>query len=499
MSAAAAPARPAAWPATFADSPLYVAGDLRPAERARTYPNVAPAIGEVVGHAADASANDVEAAIAAARHAFDRTRWSEDRELRVHCLTQLRTRLATLADTQRLAIAAETGAPLGLTYGYQLDLPIRFMDWTIAHARTHSFERDLGVTNAMNMPTRRVVRQEAAGVVAAITPWNAPVQINLAKCIAALGAGCTVVLKAAPETPWSAALLGLAAAQTDLPPGVLNVITAEHKAAPGEQLVTDPRVDVVSFTGSTATGSRIMAAAAPTVKRVFLELGGKSANIVLDDAAFPQALYSGLAVCYHAGQGCSITTRLLLPRSRYAEAISILQQLFEHLPYGDPSSRDQILGPLISSAHRSRVLGYVEIGRREGARLVTGGGVPKQLPHGYYVEPTLFADVDNGMRIAQEEIFGPVLVAIPYEDEDDAVRIANDSTYGLGGAVHSASVERALGVARRLRTGTVNINTGNAFDADAPFGGYKRSGIGREMGAEGFSEYLETKTIGVPA
>jgi aldehyde dehydrogenase (NAD+) len=235
------------------------------------------------------------------------------------------------------------------------------------------------------------------------------------------------------------------------------------------------------------------------VKRVFLELGGKSANIVLDDAHFPEALYGGLAVCYHAGQGCSITTRMLVPRARCPEAIETLRALFENLPYGDPMSREQILGPLISAEHRERVLGYVRLGVGEGARLVTGGRVPQRLPQGFYVEPTLFADVDNGMRIAREEIFGPVLVLIPHDGDDDAVRIANESSYGLGGAVQSASVERAVRIARRIRTGTVNVNTGNAFDADAPFGGYKQSGVGREMGAEGFAGYLETKTIGIPA
>jgi aldehyde dehydrogenase (NAD+) len=398
-----------------------------------------------------------------------------------------------------VASAGDTGATLGLSYAYQLDLPIRFMDWSLDLAARHEYERDIGVTRAMNMPTRRLVVQEPAGVVAAITPWNAPVQINLAKCTAALAAGCTVVLKSAPETPWSAALLGVAAAEAGLPAGVFNVITSSDKTAAGQRLVEDPRIDVVSFTGSTATGRRVMAAAAPTVKRVFLELGGKSASVVLDDAEFPLALYHGLAVCYHAGQGCSITTRMLLPRARYGEAIEILKALFEQLPYGDPSSLEQILGPVISAPQRERVLSYVRLGVEEGARLVTGGKIPARLPHGYYIEPTLFANVDNRMRIAQEEIFGPVLVAIPHDGDDDAVRIANESSYGLGGAVHSASTERALGVARRLRTGTVNINTGNAFDADAPFGGYKQSGVGREMGIEGFAEYLETKTIGVPA
>jgi aldehyde dehydrogenase (NAD+) len=480
-------------------SHLFIDGRLRPASGGRSYDNIGPATGEAIGQAADAVAADVDAAIASARRAFDHGAWARDRALRMHCLTQLRDQLRLRADAARERVAGETGAPLGLTYGYQLDLPIRFMDWTIALARDYSFERDLGITHAMGMPTRRLVWKEAAGVVGAITPWNAPVQINLAKCVAALGAGCTVILKAAPETPWSAALIGEAAAATDLPPGVLNVVTGADKISLGTQLVEDPRVDVISFTGSTATGRRIMAAAAESVKRVFLELGGKSANILLDDADFGQALYGGLAVCYHAGQGCSIPTRMLVPRARVEEAVEALKTIFESLPYGDPDSREQILGPVISQAQRERVLGYVETGKREGARLVTGGGIPPRLPRGFYVEPTLFAGVDNRMRIAQEEIFGPVLAVIAHDGDDDAVRIANDSIYGLAGAVHSADRERALAVARRLRAGTVNVNTGNAFDADAPFGGYRQSGIGREMGVEGFEEYLQTKTVGIPA
>jgi aldehyde dehydrogenase (NAD+) len=482
-----------------APSGILVDGVLRPATGGRRYDNIGPATGTTIGQAADADATDLDIAIAAARRAFDEGTWARDRELRVHCLSQLRDELRRRADAARPGIAAETGAPLGLTYGYQLDLPIRFIDWTIGLARAHAFERDLGVTNAMRMPTRRLVWKEAAGVVGAITPWNAPVQINLAKCVAALGAGCTVILKSAPETPWSAALIGEAAAATDLPAGVLNVVTGSDKTALGAQLVEDPRVDVISFTGSTATGRRIMAAAAAGVKRVFLELGGKSANILLDDADFGQALLSGLAVCYHAGQGCSIPTRMLVPRARLEEAVATLKQAFENLPYGDPASREQILGPLISQSQRERVLGYVEIGRREGARLVSGGRIPPRLPRGFYIEPTLFSEVDNRMRIAQEEIFGPVLAVIAHDGDDDAVRIANDSIYGLAGAVHSADRERALAVARRLRAGTVNVNTGNAFDADAPFGGYRQSGIGREMGIEGFEEYLQTKTVGLPA
>jgi aldehyde dehydrogenase (NAD+) len=372
------------------------------------------------------------------------------------------------------------------------------MTWTIDLAKKYEYRRDIGVTNAMGVPSRRLVFKEAAGVVAAITPWNMPVQINLAKITAALAAGCTVVLKPAPDTPWAATMIGEAAALAGLPSGVLNVVTSGDKASLGEQLVTDPRIDVISFTGSTATGKRIMAAAAPGLKRIFLELGGKSANIVLDDAKFPDALYSTLAVCYHAGQGCSLPTRILLPRSRYDEAVQTIKAMYESLPFGDPASEEQILGPVASKAQFDRVSGYIRLGQEEGARLVTGG-IAEHLTGGYYIKPTLFADVSNDMRIAQEEIFGPVLVAIPHDGDDDAVRIANDSLYGLGGAVQSADPERALKVALRIRTGSVNINAGNTFGADAPFGGYKQSGLGREMGVEGFEEYLQTKTVAMEA
>ncbi|SFR90024.1 aldehyde dehydrogenase family protein [Sphingomonas jatrophae] len=481
----------------YPPSLLYIGGALRAAEGDRRYDNVAPATRTVVGQAADASAEDLDAAIAAARTAFDDTSWSTDVALRVAWLEQLQAKLAELADTHRARIAAETGATIGVTRAVGLDTPIAMMRWTIDLARRYAYERDIGVDATMGVPSRRLVVKEAAGVVAAITPWNMPVQINLAKLTAALAAGCTVVLKPAPETPWSAMLIGEAAAAIGLPAGVLNVVTSGDKAALGEQLVTDPRIDVISFTGSTATGKRIMAAAATTLKRVFLELGGKSANIVLDDAPFPDALYSALAVCYHAGQGCSLPTRILLPRSRYDEAVETLRMLFETMGYGDPDSEEQILGPVASEAHYERVLGYIRLGQEEGARLVTGGAAESLA--GFYIKPTLFADVRNDMRIAQEEIFGPVLVAIPHDGDDDAVRIANDSLYGLGGAVQSADPARALAVARRIRTGSLNVNAANMFGADAPFGGYKQSGIGREMGVEGFEEYLQTKTIAIPA
>ena len=239
-----------------------------------------------------------------------------------------------------------------------------------------------------------------------------------------------------------------------------------------------------------------MECASPTLKKVFLELGGKSANIVLDDADFAAALPMGAMTCVHGGQGCAITTRLLLPRSRYEDGLALLKKAFESWNYGDPTNPANLQGPQISKRQQQRVLGYIEKGRKDGARLVTGGGVPEHLAKGFYVEPTLFADVDPDCAIAQEEIFGPVLCVIPFEDDDDAVRIANNSVYGLSGAVSSASEERALAVARRIRTGTISVNGGMWFHVDSPFGGYKQSGLGRENGEQGFEEYLETKVIG---
>lgn len=274
------------------------------------------------------------------------------------------------------------------------------------------------------------MRHEASGVVGAITPWNVPLQINLAKIIPALAAGCTVILKPAPETPLGAALLGELAVEAGLPAGVLNVLTGADAALLGEGLVTDPRVDLISFTGSTGVGKRIMAQGAATMKRVFLELGGKSATIFLDDADLEGQIAGAVFGLFNAGQGCACLTRIVVPRAKHDVAVAILKAVFEQLPYGDANDPGQIMGPLISDRQRQRVLSYIEIGKTEGAQLVCGG-VPENLPTGYFVQPTLFANVDNSMRIAREEIFGPVLVVIPHDGDDDAVRIANDSDYGL--------------------------------------------------------------------
>jgi aldehyde dehydrogenase (NAD+) len=478
-------------------SQLLIDGQLIDAADGRTYDNINPATGEVFAHSADASADDVLRAIAAARSAFDDTQWSTDHAFRQHCLQQLQAALAAHAPAIKPLIAAETGAPLGICgpMGPQCDVPISFIQDTIDVLSQYDWQRDIGEVSLMGMSSRRLVEKEAIGVVACITPWNVPLQINLAKSIPALAAGCTVVLKAAPDTPLSAALLGEIVSQhTDIPAGVFNVITASDPSEAGEILTTDPRVDMVSFTGSTGIGKHIMARASATVKKVFLELGGKSANVLLDDADFGNALLSALSICFHAGQGCALNTRLLVPKTRLEEVEHLLTTYFTFISYGNPDS-DEIMGALISEKQRQRVLDYIQIGREEGARVLLGGGVPKQLERGFYVEPTVFVDVTNTMRIAREEIFGPVLCVIGYEDEDDALAIANDSDFGLSGSVWAADESRALAFARKLRVGTVNVNGGNFYAGDAPFGGYKQSGIGREMGREGFEEYLETKTI----
>ncbi len=479
---------------------LLIDGQLQAAASGRCYKVINPATEEVVGEAADGGPDDMEQAITAARRAFDETDWSTNHDFRLHCLQQLKAGLLEEMDDFKQQIAAETGAPLAIcgAQGPQCEVPIGFIDFTLQNLPEFQWSRDIGVSEMMGLKSRRLVEKEAIGVVACVTPWNVPLQINLAKCIPALAAGCTIVLKPAPDTPWSATTLGrIVTEKTDIPPGVFNVITAEDPAIVGDQLVSDPRVDMVSFTGSTAVGKHIMARASETVKKVFLELGGKSANIILDDADLGNSLLTALSVCFHAGQGCALQTRLLIPRARQAEAEELLKTYFGFISYGDPNAEGAIMGPLVNARQRERVLAYIDKGKAEGARLLLGGGVPENLEKGYYVEPTVFVDVTNDMAIAREEIFGPVLAVIAYDDDEEAIRIANDSEYGLSGAVWSADEQRALAVARRIRTGTINVNGGNFYGSDAPFGGYKQSGIGREMGREGFEEYLETKTIAI--
>jgi len=479
---------------------LLIDGELRAARSGATFQNVNPATAQVIGVAADAGVEDMDAAIGAARSAFDDSAWSVDTALRLRCLRQLSEALAAHADRLRPTVVAEVGTPVLLTYGPQLDAPVAGTAWVADLLERFQWEEDLGVAEPFGSPTRRVIRREPVGVVGAITPWNFPIQINLAKVVPALAAGNTVVLKAAPDTPWSASLLGqLVAEHTDLPPGVLNVVTsADHQI--GSQLSEDPRVDMVSFTGSTTTGRTVMAAGAATIKRVFLELGGKSASLVLDDADLAEAARNvAFQITAHAGQGCAITSRWVVPEARRDEAVDAVIGALGQIPYGDPTDPTVMMGPLVNERQRARVLRYIDTGTAEGATVALGGGVPEHLPIGFFVEPTVLVDVDPDAVVAQEEIFGPVLVVLTHRGDDDAVAIANDSIYGLSGAVASRSEDRARAVANRMRTGTVGINGGIYYGADVPFGGYRQSGIGREMGVAGFEEYLEIKAIATPA
>ncbi len=485
-------------PAVNGEPRNLIDGHLVEASSGATFDNVNPATEDVIGVCADGTKDDMEAAIAAARRAFDETDWSSDHAFRKRCLTQLHQALEEAKDELRAIVVAEAGSPVLLTYAVQVDGYIAAMPYWAELAESYAYEQPMTDIEFMGQPQRRLLRREAYGVVAAITPWNFPLYLNLCKLGPALAAGNSVVLKPAPDTPWCATALGrLITEKTEIPAGVVNIVASSDHLL-GEMLSSDPRVDLVTFTGSTATGRRVMQCASQTVKKVFLELGGKSANIVLDDVDLQATLGEAITVCVHAGQGCALQTRLLLPRARYEEGIAIAKAAFENVPYGDPTEPGNLQGPQVSKRQQERVLAYIERGQREGARLVTGGGVPAHLPRGYYVEPTLFADVDPESTIAQEEIFGPVLCAIPYEDDDDAVRIANHSIYGLSGAVRSASEERALSVARRIRTGTLGINGAQWFSVDTPFGGYRQSGLGRENGVLGFEEYLETKVMALP-
>ena len=337
------------------------------------------------------------------------------------------------------------------------------------------------------------------GVVAGIIPWNGPWPSMLGKVGPAMASGSTIVVKPSPDAPWAGTIMGrLIAEETDIPPGVVNVVTAKDNLA-GEVLTTDPRVDMIAFTGSAPNGRRIAGVAAPTLKRLLLELGGKSAYVVLESAdVAKEAAAAAKLICGNAGQGCVARSRLLLPRDRYEEGVAAAKAMMDSIKVGPPTDPDNFMGPLSSPHHRDRVLNHIAAAIAQGNRLVRGGKVPENLQGGCYVEPTLFADVKPDDQIAQEEVFGPVLAVIPYDTEEEALRIANNSIYGLSATVCAATDEEAYQFATRLRTGTVSINNGVWMHMDVPFGGFKQSGIGRQYGDEGYEEYLEIKVLGIP-
>lgn len=440
---------------------------------------------EVMGSVPAGNGEDVERAVAAARAALEA--WSATSlEERTKVLTRIQEGLAArMAEIGEL-IAKELGMPLALANLIQAGLPIADFATTAAAAAQIPFEERIG---------NSLVVREPVGVVGAITPWNYPLHQIAAKVAPALAAGCTVVLKPSEVTPLNTFILAEVIDEAGLPAGVFNLVTGTG-AEVGEALAEHPQVDMISFTGSTRAGKRVAELASRTVKRVALELGGKSANIILDDADLAKAVNAGVSDCYlNSGQTCVALTRMLVPRDRLAEVEDLAVKAAESFTPGDPLQEGTRLGPLVSAAQRERVRSYIRKGIEEGAKLLTGGAEPPQgLERGFFVRPTVFSEVRNDMTIAQEEIFGPVLSIIAYDDEDDAVRIANDSPYGLSGAVWSSDPDRALKVAKKLRTGQVAVN-GGGFNVAAPFGGYKQSGYGREYGKYGIEEFLEIKSL----
>ena len=462
----------------------YYDGAWRPSTATETIAVISSATEAEVARVPRGTAEDVDRAVTAARRGFDA--WSrvsvEDRAQWLEKLSDaMKTRVPQIAE----AISHEVGTALGYATKVQVEFPISMIAMNAKFIRDARLQEELG---------NSIVFKEPIGVVGCITPWNYPLHQVVCKIAPALAAGCTVVLKPAELAPLSAFFLAEAAHEIGLPAGVFNVVSGSGRVV-GEAIVAHPDVDMVSFTGSLASGRRIASVAGDGIKKVCLELGGKSAFVVLDDAPFEKAIPAGVNNCMqNSGQTCSAWTRMLVPRARHDEAVEMAKAQLAKLTLGDPFDKNTRLGPLASASQRDSVLEYIEKGKQEGAMVVAGGGKPAHLPKGYYVEPTIFANVDNTMTVAQEEIFGPVLSIIPYDSEQEAIAIANDSPYGLAGGVWAGTQERALEVAKQMRTGQVDVN-GGRFNALAPFGGYKKSGIGREIGPLAIEEFFQLKSI----
>jgi acyl-CoA reductase-like NAD-dependent aldehyde dehydrogenase len=471
---------------------LFIDGRYRPASDGGTIPAIDPSTGEVFAQIAWATLEDAEEAVRAARRAFDAGPWPKmNPEQRADLLEALARKIGE----ERFKTFVELEVrDAGSTYKKAKEdvyLSARALQVFARLARRFPFERELEDVSRPGV-SRNYLRYEPVGVVAAITPWNFPLKMAVWKLGPALAAGCTVVLKPAPEASLSPLLLGELLQEIGLPPGVVNILTGDAEV--GQYLVRHPLVDKISFTGSTEVGRLVMEGAAATMKRLTLECGGKSANILLEDADWEQAIDGAIyAMYYHAGQCCEAGSRLLVPRSRYEEVLARLLERLREVRLGDPRDRDTDMGPVVSEAQFRRVLDYIALGQQEGARLLCGGRALDRP--GYFIEPTVFVDVRPEMRIAQEEIFGPVLVVIPYDTIEEAIQIANGTPYGLAAAVWSQNRERAMEVARQLRAGTVWINEYHLLTEKAPFGGYKQSGLGREFGEDGLKAFLEAKHI----
>ena len=470
---------------------LFIGGEWQAPSSTATIDVISPATEEIVARVPAGKAADIDRAVAAARAAFDHGPWPRATVAeRVDWIRKLSAGLqARMADIAQ-AVTTEMGCPITMSTMAQALPPGMVLDKYAEIASTHPFEQDRA-----GLFGRVIVRQEPVGVCGLIVPWNFPLAIIAFKLGAALAAGCTTVVKPAPETPLDAYILAEVCAQIGFPKGVINVVVAGREDS--EHLVKHRDVDKISFTGNSVVGRRIASICGEQLKRCTLELGGKSAAIILEDAD-PGMVVPGLVPngILNTGQACAAQTRLLIPRSRYREYVDAIGDFLRAVPTGDPMDPTMQLGPLVAERQRERVEGYIKKGRDEGARLVVGGGRPAGLPKGWYVEPTLFADVKNDMTIAREEIFGPVLVAIPYDSPEDAVRLSNESEYGLSGSVWTKDVERGIEIARQVRTGTYNVN-GFIIDFGSPFGGYKASGMGREFGPEGIACFSEYKSIAI--
>jgi aldehyde dehydrogenase (NAD+) len=478
---------------------VFVDGDWLPTDERVAVLN--PATEQTVVTAPWGGMAQAAAAVAAARGAFDDGPWPRMKPSeRANGLSRMRDVLADWSDDIVGLVVAEAGIPVSVARPSQFDAPMRLLDFFIERCAAFESVRSLPVTDFSNRHGATVlgagvVQRAPRGVVTAITPFNAPFFVNLLKIGPALASGCTVVLKPSDYTPLEALLLGAAAQEAGLPEGVLNVVTGGIEV--GEYLTTDPRIDMVTFTGSDAVGAKVMAQAAPTLKHVTLELGGKSAMIVRADADLDVVAARGATeLTLFTGQGCALWTRHLVHRSIYDAYLDRVAGVLQHLPIGDPTDAHTVVGPLIRETACARAEKYIIGALEEGARIVCGGGRPEGFDRGFYFEPTLLADVRNDMTVAQEEVFGPVGVAIPFDDDDEAVRIANDSMYGLSGSIWTADAGAAFAMAKRMDTGNVSINGGaGGMNPWAPFGGYKRSGVGRELGADILDDFTETKAI----
>jgi acyl-CoA reductase-like NAD-dependent aldehyde dehydrogenase len=475
---------------------LFIGGEWVAPSGTDTFEVISPATEEVIAKVVEPTTADVDKAVAAARRAFDEGPWP--RLPVAERVAAIRRLIAAYKPGRKeLAgiITAEMGAPTSFAQSAHATLPMFMMTAFTGIAENLAWEEKRPGFYGSDI----LVRKEPVGVVAAVVPWNMPMFLMIGKLVPALLAGCSVVLKPSPETPLDAYWLADVLTKAELPEGLVSILPAGREI--GEYLVSHRGIDKISFTGSTAAGRKVAMAAGANLTRVSLELGGKSAAVVLDDAD-PQAMAKGVEVAglMNSGQACVAQTRVLVPRARYGEYVDALADMVANLPTGDPTDPKTEVGPLVAKRQQDRVRGYIEIGQQEGARLVVGGAdLPAGVDRGWYIRPSLFADVDNSMRIAQEEIFGPVLSVIPYTDEADAIRIADATEYGLSGSVWTADIERGLDVARRVRSGTFGVNEAYSMDPNAPFGGMKASGIGREHGKEGIESFLDFKSISVAA